>query len=186
MLLNSSLIKAKLRGRKSLLVGEKTRIMWSSRIVNMGTTNECISTGRNCIVRGELLTFAHGGKIVLGDNCYIGEGARLWSGASIRLGDHIMISHGVSIMDNLTHPLDHLKRRLHYESLLTTGHPEHIDLDDKPIHIDDDAWIAAHSVILRGVHIGARAIVGAGSIVVKDVPADSVVAGNPARLVRAG
>ena len=52
------------------------------------------------------------------------------------------------------------------------------------IHIDDDAWIGAGAIILPGVTVGAGAIVGAGSVVTKDVKARSVVAGNPARIIR--
>jgi acetyltransferase-like isoleucine patch superfamily enzyme len=54
----------------------------------------------------------------------------------------------------------------------------------EPVIIEDGAWLGACSVILQGVTIGAGAVVGAGSVVNKDVPAGSIVAGNPARVVR--
>ncbi len=62
--------------------------------------------------------------------------------------------------------------------------PTDIDLDERPISIENDVWIAAGVTILRGVTIGAGSIVAAGSVVTKDVPPNVIVAGNPAQLVR--
>ena len=53
-----------------------------------------------------------------------------------------------------------------------------------PIFIEDDVWIGAHSIILKGVTIGARSIIGAGSVVTKSIPADCVAAGNPCKVIR--
>ena len=150
----------------------------------MSASNEAIKIGKNTIIRGELLTFPHGGKIEFGDCCYLGEGSRVWSGSSIMIGNYVMISHGVTVMDNLTHPLEHTQRRAHFDSIYHYGHPTDIDLGDTPVVIKDDAWIGAQAIILRGVTIGARAIVGAGSVVVNDIDDDSIVVGNPARVVR--
>ena len=56
--------------------------------------------------------------------------------------------------------------------------------EDKEIIIEDDVLIGANVIILKGVHIGARSIIGAGSVVTKDVPEDCIVAGNPAKVVK--
>lgn len=53
-----------------------------------------------------------------------------------------------------------------------------------PIVIEDDVWVSAHSIILKGVTIGARSIIGAGSVVTKSIPADCVAAGNPCRVIK--
>ena len=53
-----------------------------------------------------------------------------------------------------------------------------------PIVIEDDVWVGAHSIILKGVTIGARSIIGAGSVVTKSIPADCVAAGNPCRVIK--
>ena len=53
-----------------------------------------------------------------------------------------------------------------------------------PITIEDDVWIGAHSIILEGVTIGARSVIGAGSVVTKSIPADCIAAGNPCRVIR--
>lgn len=83
-------------------------------------------------------------------------------------------------MDSLTHPLDANERHLQFKEILTKGHPKALNLDEKPVSIMDDAWIGAGVTILRGVTIGERAIIGAGSVVTKSVPADSIATGNPA------
>ena len=53
-----------------------------------------------------------------------------------------------------------------------------------PIEIEDDVWVGAHSIILKGVTIGARSIIGAGSVVTKSIPADCVAAGNPCKVIK--
>ncbi len=55
---------------------------------------------------------------------------------------------------------------------------------DKEIVIEDDVLIGMNSIILKGVHIGARSVIGAGSVVTKDIPADCIAAGNPARVIK--
>ena len=55
---------------------------------------------------------------------------------------------------------------------------------NKPIEIDDDVLIGAYSIILKGVHIGARSVIGAGSVVTKDIPADCIAVGNPCKVIR--
>ena len=87
-------------------------------------------------------------------------------------------------MDSLTHPIEAAGRHAQFRAILRVGHPSAIDLDEKPVCIEDDAWIGAGSIILRGVTIGKAAIVGAGSVVTQDVPPYTVVVGNPARVVR--
>lgn len=95
-----------------------------------------------------------------------------------------MIAHSVNIFDNLTHPINSAERHRQIEEMFTKGHPRKLDLDERPVRIEDDAWIGAGAFVMRGVKIGARAIVAAGSVVTKDVGADAVVAGNPALVMK--
>ncbi len=171
-------------GRATCRLAAGARLAFSARIRNIRGRDEYIRVGANSLIAGELLIFPHGGEIVVGDWCFVGERTRIWSAARIRIGSRVLISHNVNIFDSLTHPLDAQKRHEHFRAILRTGHPRNVDLGERPVEIGDDAWIGAGSIILRGVTIGAGAVVGAGSVVVEDVPAGHIVAGNPARILR--
>lgn len=177
-------LASRLRGKSTLVIQPGARLTSSARVYNMGSSNADITIDEGSVVRGELLRFAHGGRIAIGKFCYIGEGTRIWSGSSITIGDHVLIAHSVSIFDNLTHPIGWSERRIHFRAIATIGHPEFINLGDRPVIIEDDVWIGAHALVLRGVTIGPRSIVAAGAVVTRDIPADTLVAGNPAKPIR--
>lgn len=170
--------------RKLYTIGEGSKFYTEAKAINFLQDKSKIKIGKSSHIRGELLVFAHGGQIVIGDDCYVGEGTRIWSGKSILIGNRVLISHGVNIFDSQTHSLSARERNEHYKKIVTSGHPTEINLDELPVVIEDDAWIACMSIILRGVHIGRGAVVAAGSVVTKDVPAWAVVAGNPARVIK--
>ncbi len=174
----------RLLGRATCELGPGSRLLASARIRNILGDRRAIRVGARSIVRGELLVFAGGGSIRIGDSCYVGESARLWSAGSIAVGNRVLISHGVNIIDNLTHPLSAVARHAQFVAIATRGHPVDVDLDPRPITIGDDVLVCANAIILRGVTIGRAAVVGAGSVVTRDVPALGLVAGNPARLIR--
>ncbi len=174
----------RLAGRATCVLGSESRLTSSARIRNIRGVDEYITVANHSVIAGELLVFAHAGSITVGDWCYVGEGSRIWSAATIRIGNRVMISHNVNIFDNLTHPLSATERHAHFRQIAVTGHPKFIDLAEKPVLIGDDAWIAAGAMVLRGVVIGEGAIVGAGAIVTSDVPPWTIVAGNPAKVLR--
>ena len=167
-------------------VCQASTVFYASAAINNHLPNaESIVIGANTHVRGEILTFAHGGQITIGDYCYIGEGTRIWSAKNIRIGHHVLISHNVSIYDSDTHPIeDPAARRQQFQTIISAGHPTKLDLREEPVVIEDDALIASQCVILKGVTIGRAAVVGAGSVVTRDVPPYTLVAGNPARIIR--
>ena len=169
---------------RHLLLDAKAVIHPTATIHNIRRLRQAIRVGANTHLKGELLTFAHGGEITIGEYCYVGEQSHIWSAASISIGDRVLISHNVNIFDSLTHPIRALERHQHYRQIITCGHPNQVALEEAPIRIGNDAWIGCLAIILRGVTIGEGAIVGAGSVVSKDVPPFTIVAGNPARVVR--
>ena len=156
----------------------------SARIVNNFHDSDAINIGAYTHIRGELLTFGHGGQISLGEYCYVGEQSHIWSAKSIKIGNRVLISHNVNIFDSATHPLSATERHRQYKSIISTGHPKTIDLSEKEVVICDDVWIGCAAIILRGVTIGQGAVISAGSVVTKDVPPFTIVGGNPARVIR--
>lgn len=114
--------------------------------------------------------------IHIGNRVYIGRGAAMSAKVCIRIGDDVMFGPGVCIMagDHNTElrgvPMARLEKK-------RSG-------DDLPVVIDNDVWIGARVTILKGVRIGSGAVVAAGSVVTRDVPPFSIVAGVPARVLR--
>jgi len=114
-------------------------------------------------------------EIVIGNNVFIGNACTFSAARSIRIGNHALISACVRIHDNDGHPVDAERRR--------AGEPI-TDDEAAPVIIGDNAWIGAGVIILKGVTIGDNAIVGAGAVVTKNISPNSIVAGNPAAVVR--
>jgi acetyltransferase-like isoleucine patch superfamily enzyme len=179
-----SRLMAWLRRRHSCICTASTVLYPTARIVNGLLDRAAIRIGEHTHVRGELLTFGHGGFITIGDYCYVGDGTRVWSGKRVAIGHRVLISHNVNIFDNLVHPYNARARHNQFKQIVSVGQPRQCALDDRPIDIQDDVLIGAGATILRGVTIGRGAIVGAASVVTADVPPYVVVAGNPARVVR--
>lgn len=100
-------------------------------------------------------------------------GATLVAVERISIGDRVLVGANTTIVDTDFHPLDPALRR---RQILAGAHA--------PVTIEDDVFIGMHSIILKGVRLGAGCVVGAGSVVSHDVPPGAVVAGNPAQVVR--
>lgn len=160
------------------------KIYDTAHIANHLKIKKNIKIGDFSHVLGELLTFSHGGCVEIGSYCYIGEGVRIWSAKKIVIGDRVLISHGVNIFDNLTHPVSAIKRHQQFVHIMTKGHPDNIDLSEEDTIIGNDVWIGCMAIILKGVTIGEGAVIGAGSVVTKDVPPYTINGGNPARVIR--
>src|SRR5437899_8535922 len=111
----------RLVGRATCRLGSGARLMRSARIRNSRGDSDCIAVGANSIIRGELLTFAHGGKIEIGSWCYVGESSRIWSASLVQIGNRALIAHGVNIFDNLTHPINPAERHKQIQEMFTRG-----------------------------------------------------------------
>lgn len=121
---------------------------------------------------GDIVVF-NGGRLTLRGG-FINSDVTIRCKDRITIGKHVAISHGTLIQDHDGH-------ELHFRS--STGEME-AQPSSRPILIGDHVLIFANSTILKGVHIGENAVVAAGSIVTKDVPAHSLVAGVPAKVIR--
>ncbi len=159
-------------------LGAQAVIEPEGAVENLAGRRDAVRIGAHTHVRGRLLTYAHGGSVRLGDWCYVGVRSELWSAASIAVGDRVLIAHDVNIVDNTAHPRDPAERHAHFRRIVTAGHPTAAaDLPGiaaAPIVIEDDVWISFGVTVLRGVRIGARSIVAAGSVVTRDVPPDTL------------
>jgi acetyltransferase-like isoleucine patch superfamily enzyme len=102
------------------------------------------------------------------------SGVSIYCSNSITIGKYVNCGGNVSIWDTDFHPLNYEARRVHDVSQIATA----------PVIIEDDVFIGANSIILKGVTIGKRAVIGAGSVVTKNIPADEIWAGNPARFIK--
>jgi acetyltransferase-like isoleucine patch superfamily enzyme len=182
--MNVHFLVQRLIGRATCRLQRGAFLSHTARIRNAFGDSNKITIGGHSHVRGELMIFGHGGRISIGEWCYVGVGTRIWSAAAIEIGNRVLISHSVNIFDNLTHPLKAAQRHEQAKQIFTSGHPREISLDEQPIKIGDDAWIGACAMVLRGVSVGEGGIVAAGAVVTKDVPPYSIVAGNPAVVVR--
>ena len=143
-------------------------------VENSAGGRDRIAVGAHSFIRGRLLTYGHGGRISIGQWCYVGVRSEIWSMDSVTIGDRVLIAHDVNIMDGTAHSLDARQRHAHYRHILERGHPRSSDalpgVSSAPVIIEDDVWISFGVTILKGVHIGAGSVIGTGAIVVDDVP----------------
>lgn len=110
----------------------------------------------------------YGRHIKIGKFVYISGGATFTDLGGIELADHVLVGPNATII-SVNHPLDPKKRR---------------SLELKPVRVEDNAWLGANSTILPGVTVGKNAVVAAGAVVTKNVPANTVVAGVPAKVIK--
>ena len=168
----------------SLTIDKTSKIDLSAKVRNYQNNKARIEVGAYTILMGELLIFKHGGNIKIGDHCFIGENTRIWSAKKIVIGNRVLIAHNVNIHDQISHPLDSKTRHEDYKLIFEKGLQDNVNLNEKEVIIEDDAWIGFNATILKGVRIGRGAIIGSDTVVTKDVPPYSVLIGNPPRVIR--
>ena len=124
------------------------------------------------------------GRVVLGDYALV-HGARIICDSEIIIGDHALISWNVVLMDTYRVPLNAAQRRTELERVpMRKFRLACADVPARPIHIESNVWIGFDTCVLPGVTIGEGSIVGARSLVTESVPPYTIVAGNPARVIR--
>ena len=145
------------------------------------------------VVIGDHVSCYGGCSFAIGVNgtCSIGDftmlnGALIMAEEHVEIGSHCLISWQVGIADSDFHPLDPQQRRIDAEALAPFfgTRPPRPPIPTLPVKIADNVWIGMNATILKGVTIGENSVVAAGAIVTKSVPPNSVVAGNPAVVVR--
>jgi acetyltransferase-like isoleucine patch superfamily enzyme len=137
------------------------------------------------IYYGAMLDVGINGYISLGRCCLL-TAAIIICDSQVEVGDYCLISWNVVIMDTYRAPVDPMKRRAMLEELphrWPRRLPENV-APSRPVRIGNNVWIGFDSIVLPGVTIGDGAIVGCRSVVADDVPAYTVVGGNPAKFIR--
>lgn len=148
--------------------------------------NPCIELGEHVsCYAGCSFSIGKKGRTKIGDFTLL-NGALIMAEEYVELGRHCLVSWGVGIADSDFHPIEPALRRLDTEALapFNPNAPARPEIGTKPVIIADNVWIGMNATILKGVHIGENSVIAAGSVVTKSVPANVVVAGNPARVLK--
>lgn len=146
------------------------------------TNGSRVEVGEDSIIHAKVSFDAPGGRVKIGDRCYIGQ-SHIVCHTGVTLGNDVVISWGATIVDHNSHSLDwnYRKNDILYWA---KGKKDWSDVKIAEVAIGDRVWIGFNAIVLKGVTIGEGAIVAAGAVVSKDVEPYTVVAGNPARVVR--
>lgn len=171
--------RRRLKGAVALDIGVRSRVRLD-RVSPIADSR--LKIGRDCIVNARISFDRAGAKVSCGNRCYIGS-SHLISAESIILEDDVVISWGVTIVDHNSHAI-HWRDRANDVIDWGRGVKDWSNVAIAPVHICAKVWIGFNAIILKGVTIGEGAIVAAGAVVTKDVAPYTIVAGNPARLVR--
>lgn len=138
--------------------------------MNNGMMANQIGFNTPCVFRAE------GGSIIIGDKVGMSQTTLIAKGVDITIGNHVKLGGGVKVYTTDFHCLDFMKRR-----------DPKVDMSERkcaPVSIGDDCFIGAGVIILKGVTIGARSVIGAGSVVTRNIPEDVIAGGNPCKVIR--
>ncbi len=164
--------RARIQSRGQISIGPDASIAEGVVLNGRSESRIGIKIGAAVAIREYAWLSANEGIIEIGDRSVIGQSVHIHGcgfckiGADVLIGGHTAIMPGTHVFSDLTVPIARQ------------------GMTNKGIEIEDDVWIGANTVILDGVTIATGAVVGAGSVVTKDVPAFAVAYGNPARVKR--
>lgn len=167
------------KGRHGVMVASKCRVAWHKIRFARGST---LAIGHGSIVEAAIRFDRPGGAVRIGDRSFIGASVLICA-ESIDIGDDVLVSWGCTIVDHNSHALAWCDRSRDVGNWFD-GRKDWAKVERSAVRIGNKAWIGFNVIILKGVSIGEGAIVGAGSVVTRDVPPYTVVAGNPARPIR--
>ncbi|TWJ00640.1 galactoside O-acetyltransferase [Mucilaginibacter frigoritolerans] len=172
-------------GKSHLLMGFKLNL---NRPIDK---KKYVKIGDDTILECTITFESPNGEVIIGNNTFIGT-STIISRSQVVIEDNVFIAWGCYLYDHDSHSIDYKEREndiLQQLSDLRAGRNfiknKNWDVvNSRPIKICSNAWIGMHCIILKGVTIGEGAIVGAGSVVTKNVPAWTIVGGNPARVLK--
>ncbi len=143
-----------------------------------------IVIGEDSLVEGTLVAETATAVIAVGRNTFVGGQSLVDCVANISIGDDVLISHGCLIADSDNHNIHYRVRQKDLRDWRDNQDHDWSTTQTVPVRIENGSWIGARAIILKGVTVGEGAVVAAGSVVTRNVPPYTVVAGNPAKVVR--
>jgi maltose O-acetyltransferase len=158
-------------------------IKGSNVILKYGSNKNDICIGERFLLRGTLYS-QYGGKISIGKFSEVGKNTRIAAVNSVKIGDYVSITSNIIIIDNNNHPVQPDDRKIWQNSESGDKLRSWKYSVSKPIVIGNNVWIGENSRINKGVSIGNNSVIAANSVVTKDVPENSIAAGNPAKVVK--
>lgn len=144
--------------------------------VQLAENAQLVMDNNSLIMNGSYITVSANRKLQIGANTYISQGVKLNTRSGLTIGNNVLIGHDTLIMDYDGHPI--------FEEHEIDDGKFNIGGNSQPIVIEDNVWIGHRATILKGVTVGKGAVVGARSCVTSDVLPNTIVAGNPARVVK--
>jgi len=173
------LARWRLERRPGVRIGADARV--DGRIVSFN--GRCrLEVGERSIVEARVDLEREGAELLIGRNSYVGA-SMFKCGARIEIGDDVEIAWDCTIVDHDWEPLAFAERSVDLRGWYRVP-KDWTHLPVAPVRIGDRALVHLGAIILKGVQVGEGAVVGAGSVVTRDVPAWTVVAGSPARVIR--
>lgn len=169
----------KRRRLHELKVGRGTDVY----IWRIGGSRECrLSIGEDCYIRTRVIFEKPDGVLSIGNRTFIGKGL-IAIACRVSIGDDVMMAWGVTVVDHDSHSVDFEKRAGDTQRWLQ-GIKDWSTVKMGAVTICNKAWIGFNVSVLKGVTIGEGAVIAAASVVTKDVPAWTLSAGNPAKVIR--
>lgn len=146
-----------------------------------------LTIGEDCVMDGVIFNLGEQGRVAIGDHCHF-QDAFLICELEVRIGNHVLIGWRATIVDSDFHPISPDVRMMDViacslRNSSSGASPARPPFLSKAVTIADHVWIGPNATILKGVHIGAGAMVEPGAVVVRDVPPGARVLGNPARRI---